>query len=114
MGSETFLEVLLAILLPPVGVFLRYGCGEVCLGRCLMSRSKHMDALGNFLCEWPAHPPRMMEKIRVCFGSGSGVPCPLWFKCLSRWSSLEHRINWEAVLGLSFMMVPGRILVPFS
>ncbi|ERN04934.1 hypothetical protein AMTR_s00080p00112800 [Amborella trichopoda] len=27
MGSETFLEVLLAILLPPVGVFLRYGCG---------------------------------------------------------------------------------------
>ncbi|KAK2993723.1 hypothetical protein RJ640_003722 [Escallonia rubra] len=27
MGSETFLEVVLAILLPPVGVFLRYGCG---------------------------------------------------------------------------------------
>ncbi|MQM02604.1 hypothetical protein Taro_035376 [Colocasia esculenta] len=27
MGSETFLEVFLAILLPPVGVFLRYGCG---------------------------------------------------------------------------------------
>ena len=27
MGSETFIEVLLAILLPPVGVFLRYGCG---------------------------------------------------------------------------------------
>ncbi|KAB1200335.1 Hydrophobic protein RCI2A [Morella rubra] len=27
MGSQTFLEVLLAILLPPVGVFLRYGCG---------------------------------------------------------------------------------------
>lgn len=27
MGSETFLEVILAILLPPVGVFLRYGCG---------------------------------------------------------------------------------------
>ncbi|XP_020224747.1 low temperature-induced protein lt101.2 [Cajanus cajan] len=26
MGSETFLEVILAILLPPVGVFLRYGC----------------------------------------------------------------------------------------
>ncbi|RWW35108.1 hypothetical protein GW17_00000088 [Ensete ventricosum] len=25
MGSETFLEVILAILLPPVGVFLRYG-----------------------------------------------------------------------------------------
>ncbi|CAI0442867.1 unnamed protein product [Linum tenue] len=29
MGSETFLEVILAILLPPVGVFLRYGCGQV-------------------------------------------------------------------------------------
>ncbi|RXI09091.1 hypothetical protein DVH24_023235 [Malus domestica] len=26
MGSETFLEVILAIILPPVGVFLRYGC----------------------------------------------------------------------------------------
>ncbi|KAG5611067.1 hypothetical protein H5410_022348 [Solanum commersonii] len=29
MGSETFLEVILAILLPPVGVFLRYGCGHI-------------------------------------------------------------------------------------
>ncbi|CAN6581087.1 unnamed protein product [Malus baccata var. baccata] len=27
MGSETFLEVLCAIFLPPVGVFIRYGCG---------------------------------------------------------------------------------------
>uniref|UniRef100_A0A2N9IF67 Uncharacterized protein n=1 Tax=Fagus sylvatica TaxID=28930 RepID=A0A2N9IF67_FAGSY len=27
MGSETFVEVILAIFLPPVGVFLRYGCG---------------------------------------------------------------------------------------
>ncbi|XP_052194084.1 salt stress-induced hydrophobic peptide ESI3 [Diospyros lotus] len=27
MGSATFLEILLAILLPPVGVFLRYGIG---------------------------------------------------------------------------------------
>nr|XP_019706219.1 salt stress-induced hydrophobic peptide ESI3 [Elaeis guineensis] len=27
MGSATFLEVLLAILLPPLGVFLRHGCG---------------------------------------------------------------------------------------
>ncbi|XP_057801996.1 salt stress-induced hydrophobic peptide ESI3-like [Salvia miltiorrhiza] len=27
MGSETFLEVILAILVPPVGVFLRYGLG---------------------------------------------------------------------------------------
>ena len=27
MGTATFVEVLLAILLPPVGVFLRYGCG---------------------------------------------------------------------------------------
>ena len=26
MGSATFVEVLLAIILPPVGVFLRYGC----------------------------------------------------------------------------------------
>ncbi|XP_030928524.1 low temperature-induced protein lt101.2-like [Quercus lobata] len=26
MGSETFMEVILAILLPAVGVFLRYGC----------------------------------------------------------------------------------------
>ncbi|XP_062232436.1 low temperature-induced protein lt101.2 [Phragmites australis] len=34
MGSETFLEILLAILLPPVGVFLRYGIGAefwICL-----------------------------------------------------------------------------------
>lgn len=27
MGSETFVEIILAILLPPLGVFLRYGCG---------------------------------------------------------------------------------------
>ncbi|KAG2541581.1 low temperature-induced protein lt101.2-like [Panicum virgatum] len=27
MGTATFVEVLLAIFLPPVGVFLRYGCG---------------------------------------------------------------------------------------
>ncbi|CAL9106033.1 unnamed protein product [Musa textilis] len=27
MGSATFLEVILAILLPPVGVVLRYGVG---------------------------------------------------------------------------------------
>ncbi|KAK9124351.1 hypothetical protein Scep_004780 [Stephania cephalantha] len=27
MASATFLEVLLAILIPPVGVFLRYDCG---------------------------------------------------------------------------------------
>ncbi|QCD91862.1 Proteolipid membrane potential modulator [Vigna unguiculata] len=27
MGSETFIEVILAILIPPLGVFLRYGCG---------------------------------------------------------------------------------------
>jgi hypothetical protein len=27
MGSETFLEILLAILLPPLGVFLRFGIG---------------------------------------------------------------------------------------
>ncbi|CAI0394309.1 unnamed protein product [Linum tenue] len=27
MGSMTFLEVILAILIPPVGVFLRFGCG---------------------------------------------------------------------------------------
>lgn len=35
MGSETFLEVLLAILLPPVGVFLRYGCGVILLTQTL-------------------------------------------------------------------------------
>jgi uncharacterized membrane protein len=29
MGSETFLEVILAILIPPVGVFLRYGCAVI-------------------------------------------------------------------------------------
>uniref|UniRef100_A0A9I9EIC4 Uncharacterized protein n=1 Tax=Cucumis melo TaxID=3656 RepID=A0A9I9EIC4_CUCME len=28
MGSETFVEIILAILLPPLGVFLRYGCGQ--------------------------------------------------------------------------------------
>ena len=27
MATATFIEVLLAIFLPPVGVFLRYGCG---------------------------------------------------------------------------------------
>ncbi|KAK9127255.1 hypothetical protein Syun_016052 [Stephania yunnanensis] len=27
MGSATFVEILLAIFLPPIGVFLRYGCG---------------------------------------------------------------------------------------
>ncbi|CAL4913942.1 unnamed protein product [Urochloa decumbens] len=27
MATATFVEVLLAIFLPPVGVFLRYGCG---------------------------------------------------------------------------------------
>ncbi|XVE99380.1 hypothetical protein REPUB_Repub03eG0193100 [Reevesia pubescens] len=27
MGSATFVEVIFAILLPPVGVFLRHGCG---------------------------------------------------------------------------------------
>ncbi|KGN58938.1 low temperature-induced protein lt101.2 [Cucumis sativus] len=27
MGSATFIEVLLAIFIPPVGVFLRYGIG---------------------------------------------------------------------------------------
>ncbi|CAM8927355.1 unnamed protein product [Rhodiola kirilowii] len=27
MGTATFVEVILAILLPPVGVFLRYGIG---------------------------------------------------------------------------------------
>uniref|UniRef100_A0A7N0UV47 Uncharacterized protein n=1 Tax=Kalanchoe fedtschenkoi TaxID=63787 RepID=A0A7N0UV47_KALFE len=27
MGTATFVEVILAILLPPVGVFLRYGLG---------------------------------------------------------------------------------------
>ncbi|XP_075668178.1 low temperature-induced protein lt101.2-like [Castanea sativa] len=27
MGSESFIEVILAIFLPPVGVFIRYGCG---------------------------------------------------------------------------------------
>ncbi|OAY38794.1 low temperature-induced protein lt101.2-like [Manihot esculenta] len=27
MGAETFVEVILAIILPPIGVFLRYGCG---------------------------------------------------------------------------------------
>ncbi|KAJ7551213.1 hypothetical protein O6H91_06G004900 [Diphasiastrum complanatum] len=26
MGSATFIEILLAILLPPLGVFLRFGC----------------------------------------------------------------------------------------
>ncbi|KAI3721353.1 hypothetical protein L2E82_32362 [Cichorium intybus] len=27
MGAETFVEIILAIILPPIGVFLRYGCG---------------------------------------------------------------------------------------
>ncbi|KAH7298554.1 hypothetical protein KP509_25G049100 [Ceratopteris richardii] len=27
MGTATFVEVILSILIPPVGVFLRYGCG---------------------------------------------------------------------------------------
>ncbi|KAI3691946.1 hypothetical protein L6452_31749 [Arctium lappa] len=28
MGAETFVEIILAIILPPIGVFLRYGCGR--------------------------------------------------------------------------------------
>ncbi|KAF7113538.1 hypothetical protein RHSIM_RhsimUnG0117800 [Rhododendron simsii] len=28
MGTATLVEILLAIFLPPVGVFLRFGCGE--------------------------------------------------------------------------------------
>ncbi|KAH7444068.1 hypothetical protein KP509_02G062800 [Ceratopteris richardii] len=27
MGSATFIDVLLSIILPPLGVFLRFGCG---------------------------------------------------------------------------------------
>ncbi|XP_044508196.1 low temperature-induced protein lt101.2-like [Mangifera indica] len=27
MGSETFIQIILAILIPPVGVLLRYGLG---------------------------------------------------------------------------------------
>ncbi|ESQ49469.1 hypothetical protein EUTSA_v10021895mg [Eutrema salsugineum] len=27
MGTATFIDILLAILLPPLGVFLRFGCG---------------------------------------------------------------------------------------
>ena len=37
MGSETLIEVILAILLPPVGVFLRYGCEVINLN----SSNKH-------------------------------------------------------------------------
>ena len=39
MGSETFIEVILAILLPPVGVFLRYGCEVINLN----SSNKHQN-----------------------------------------------------------------------
>ena len=31
MGTATFIDILLAILLPPLGVFLRYGCGVITL-----------------------------------------------------------------------------------
>lgn len=41
MGSETFVEIILAILLPPVGVFLRYGCGVSISFLRLKYRHKH-------------------------------------------------------------------------
>ncbi|KAL5717166.1 Hydrophobic protein rci2a [Ranunculus cassubicifolius] len=34
MGAATVLEIILAIILPPLGVFLRFGCGSefwICL-----------------------------------------------------------------------------------
>ncbi|XP_051119872.1 hydrophobic protein RCI2A-like [Andrographis paniculata] len=27
MGSDTFIQVILAIILPPLGVFFKFGCG---------------------------------------------------------------------------------------
>lgn len=55
MGSETFLEVLLAILLPPVGVFLRYGCGVIPLSSsfsdyCLLVRQELVYHLNPLIC----------------------------------------------------------------
>ena len=47
MGSETFIEVILAILLPPVGVFLRYGCGVFTLSLSLsLSASSFLFIFG--------------------------------------------------------------------
>jgi len=45
MGSETFIEVILALLLPPVGVFLRYGCEVINLN----SSNKHQIFLNIYV-----------------------------------------------------------------
>ncbi|RLN28887.1 hypothetical protein C2845_PM05G11010 [Panicum miliaceum] len=49
MGSETFLEILLAILLPPLGVFLRYGIG---VARSLASCPSIPSPLGSQVEFW--------------------------------------------------------------
>ncbi|KAG5399140.1 hypothetical protein IGI04_020954 [Brassica rapa subsp. trilocularis] len=43
MGTATFIDILLAILLPPLGVFLRYGCGVefwICLVLTLLGNNR--------------------------------------------------------------------------
>ncbi|PWA59838.1 hypothetical protein CTI12_AA357690 [Artemisia annua] len=45
MGAETFVEIVLAIILPPVGVFLRYGCGIYLVGVFLVIEPNHQDLL---------------------------------------------------------------------
>ncbi|EEF38470.1 conserved hypothetical protein [Ricinus communis] len=58
MGSETFLEVILAILLPPVGVFLRYGCGHFIVSNFHLVEN-------SFVCE-----SLNSEDMFICDGSG--------------------------------------------
>jgi len=50
MGSETFIEVILAILIPPLGVFLRYGCGVFTLSLFLIPSLSLVVPFSMFLC----------------------------------------------------------------
>ncbi|RVW41233.1 Low temperature-induced protein lt101.2 [Vitis vinifera] len=51
MGSRTFLEIILAILLPPVGVFLRYGCGiEFWIDLLLTSWDIYLGLYTQYMC----------------------------------------------------------------
>ncbi|KAL5734887.1 hypothetical protein ACOSP7_032748 [Xanthoceras sorbifolium] len=63
MGSETFLEVILAILLPPVGVFLRYGCGVDSRGE-----STHQLRQGLKLSSSSAWTRSEVEQLPLNFG----------------------------------------------
>ncbi|KAF2540812.1 hypothetical protein F2Q68_00033160 [Brassica cretica] len=49
MGTATFIDILLAILLPPLGVFLRYGCEEQLFRRVFLSLCDYDSSFPNEL-----------------------------------------------------------------